>query len=79
MVIPKNTKGIVLSAHGSGSSRHSPGNRYVGEVLHEKTNLVPNKAARPHFLGLSVLKSKLISGSIIRIVIRSLSDPSVKE
>jgi hypothetical protein len=78
LVIPKNTKGIVLSAHGSGSSRHSPGNRYVGEVLHEKTNLVPNKAAQPHFLGLSVL-TKLISGSIIRIVIRSLSDPSVKE
>ena len=75
MVIPKNTKGIVLSAHGS---RHSPGNRYVGEVLHEKTNLVHNKAAQPHFLRLSVF-IKLISGSIIRIVIRSLSDPSVKE
>lgn len=78
MVIPKNTKGIVLFAHENGSSRHSPGNRYVEEVLHEKTNLVPNKAAQPHCLHLSVL-TKLISGSIIRIVIRSLSDPSVKE
>lgn len=27
--------GIVLFAHGSGSSRHSPRNRFVAEVLHE--------------------------------------------
>jgi putative phosphoribosyl transferase len=28
-----NTKGIVLFAHGSGSSRQSPRNKYVAEVL----------------------------------------------
>ena len=78
MVIPKNTKVIVLFAHGSGRVDIVPGNRYVLEVLHEKTNLVHNKAAQPHFLRLSVF-TKLISGSITRIVIRSLSDPSVKE
>jgi putative phosphoribosyl transferase len=39
LVIPRNTNGIVLFAHGSGSSRHSPRNRYVAEILHEKTNL----------------------------------------
>jgi len=38
LTIPSNnnnvsTKGIVLFAHGSGSSRHSPRNRYVAEVL----------------------------------------------
>ena len=27
--------GVVVFAHGSGSSRHSPRNRYVAEVLHE--------------------------------------------
>jgi putative phosphoribosyl transferase len=27
--IPKKPKGIVLFAHGSGSSRHSPRNKYV--------------------------------------------------
>src|SRR5215204_6387944 len=32
--IPKNSEGIVLFAHGSGSSRHSPRNKYVAEVLH---------------------------------------------
>jgi putative phosphoribosyl transferase len=31
--IPKNAKGIVLFAHGSGSSRYSPRNEYVAGVL----------------------------------------------
>ncbi|MBI4987495.1 MAG: dienelactone hydrolase family protein [Rhodocyclales bacterium] len=33
--VPENASGIVAFAHGSGSSRHSPRNRYVAEVLHE--------------------------------------------
>lgn len=31
--IPKAARGIILFAHGSGSSRHSPRNKYVAEVL----------------------------------------------
>jgi len=31
--IPQGAKGIVLFAHGSGSSRHSPRNRFVAGVL----------------------------------------------
>jgi putative phosphoribosyl transferase len=31
--IPKAAKGIILFAHGSGSSIHSPRNKYVAEVL----------------------------------------------
>lgn len=31
--VPHNAEGIVLFAHGSGSSRHSPRNRHVAEVL----------------------------------------------
>lgn len=31
--LPPGARGIVLFAHGSGSSRHSPRNRYVAEVL----------------------------------------------
>ncbi len=31
--IPEGTKGIVLFAHGSGSSRYSPRNQYVAKVL----------------------------------------------
>jgi putative phosphoribosyl transferase len=33
LVIPADAQGLVLFAHGSGSSRHSPRNRYVANVL----------------------------------------------
>jgi putative phosphoribosyl transferase len=33
LTIPAGAQGIVLFAHGSGSSRHSPRNRYVANVL----------------------------------------------
>ncbi len=33
LTIPEHPKGVVVFAHGSGSSRHSPRNRYVAEVL----------------------------------------------
>lgn len=35
LLIPDNSKGVVLFAHGSGSSRFSPRNRYVAEVIRE--------------------------------------------
>lgn len=35
MVAPPGARGVVLFAHGSGSSRHSPRNRYVAGVLQE--------------------------------------------
>jgi hypothetical protein len=33
LAVPDSAGGIVLFAHGSGSSRHSPRNRYVAQVL----------------------------------------------
>ena len=33
--LPEGARGIVLFAHGSGSSRHSPRNRYVAQILNE--------------------------------------------
>ena len=33
--LPKESRAIVLFAHGSGSSRHSPRNRYVARLLNE--------------------------------------------
>jgi putative phosphoribosyl transferase len=33
LVVPADARGVVLFAHGSGSSRHSPRNRYVAEEL----------------------------------------------
>lgn len=35
LTIPEHPSGIVAFAHGSGSSRHSPRNRFVASVLHE--------------------------------------------
>ena len=35
LAVPSSAKGIVLFAHGSGSSRHSPRNQYVAGVLQE--------------------------------------------
>jgi putative phosphoribosyl transferase len=35
LVIPPGARGIVVFAHGSGSSRHSPRNRYVAGVLNQ--------------------------------------------
>ncbi|HEX3301730.1 MAG TPA: hypothetical protein VHR64_02540, partial [Thermomicrobiales bacterium] len=35
LVVPDPALGVVLFAHGSGSGRHSPRNRYVAGVLQE--------------------------------------------
>jgi putative phosphoribosyl transferase len=35
LAIPSDARGVVLFAHGSGSSRHSPRNRFVAEALRE--------------------------------------------
>ncbi len=35
VVVPERARGLVLFAHGSGSSRHSPRNRFVAQVLNE--------------------------------------------
>lgn len=35
LAIPRHAEGIVLFAHGSGSSRHSPRNRYVAATLQQ--------------------------------------------
>ncbi len=35
LVVPEGARAVVLFAHGSGSSRHSPRNRYVSAVLNE--------------------------------------------
>jgi putative phosphoribosyl transferase len=34
LVVPRDANGVVLFAHGSGSSRHSARNRYVAQILH---------------------------------------------
>ncbi|WP_277554044.1 dienelactone hydrolase family protein [Halobaculum limi] len=35
LIVPEGASGLIVFAHGSGSSRHSPRNRFVAEVLHD--------------------------------------------
>ena len=35
LILPEGAQGVVLFAHGSGSSRHSPRNRFVAAALRE--------------------------------------------
>jgi len=35
LAIPEDPVGLVIFAHGSGSSRHSPRNRYIADILHQ--------------------------------------------
>ncbi len=36
LTVPDSAAGLVVFAHGSGSSRHSPRNRHVAEALHDR-------------------------------------------
>jgi len=36
LTLPENAKAAVIFAHGSGSSRHSPRNKYVAEILNRR-------------------------------------------
>ena len=38
LAIPPGAKGVVVFAHGSGSSRHSPRNQFVARVIRESGN-----------------------------------------
>src|ERR1700730_13813171 len=38
MVIPPGADGVVVFAHGSGSSRHSPRNQFVARIIRESGN-----------------------------------------
>src|SRR5208283_5015891 len=38
LAIPRGANGIVVFAHGSGSSRHSPRNQFVARVIRESGN-----------------------------------------
>jgi dienelactone hydrolase len=56
--VPQGARGVVLFAHGSGSSRHSPRNRFVARKLHETglatlliDLLTPDEEAEDQFTG----------------------------
>lgn len=68
LTIPERPKGVVVFAHGSGSSRHSPRNRYVAEVLNKAgfatvlfDLLTPDEERnRANVFDISLLASRLV-------------------
>ncbi|HJR48159.1 MAG TPA: dienelactone hydrolase family protein [Nitrososphaeraceae archaeon] len=71
----KDIKGIVIIAHGSGSSRHSPRNRYVAQVLNDDgiaTLLIDlltseeekiDSVTREHRFNIKLLAKRLLSAT----------------
>jgi pimeloyl-ACP methyl ester carboxylesterase len=74
LVVPAGAKGLVLFAHGSGSSRHSPRNVWVAERLHRRAIatllfdlLTPNEeqrdiVTREHRFDIPLLGRRLVDG-----------------
>ena len=72
LTIPENTEVLVLFAHGSGSSRHSPRNQFVARTLNRATLgtllfdlLTPEEEAldihtREHRFNVSLLAERLV-------------------
>jgi putative phosphoribosyl transferase len=72
LTIPENTKGLVLFAHGSGSSRHSPRNQFVARTINRAglgtllfDLLTPEEEAldiytREHRFNISLLAERLV-------------------
>jgi len=72
LTIPENTEALVLFAHGSGSSRHSPRNQFVARTLNRATLgtllfdlLTPEEEAldihtREHRFNVSLLAERLV-------------------
>ena len=45
LVVPPEARGVVLFAHGSGSSRHSPRNRYVARAPRRRPDHAADRPA----------------------------------
>src|SRR5438034_211576 len=75
LTIPDNAVGLVLFAHGSGSSRHSPRNQFVAHTLNDAglatllfDLLTPKEEAldvhtREHRFNIALLAERLVHGT----------------
>ena len=75
LTIPENATGLVLFAHGSGSSRHSPRNQFVAHTLNDAglatllfDLLTPKEEAidlhtREHRFNIALLAERLVHGT----------------
>lgn len=85
LAVPDDPRGVVLFAHGSGSSRHSPRNRMVAGLLQEHRLstvladlLTPAEAARDAETGLLRFDIALLAGRMIALVDWTGSSPPLR-
>lgn len=79
LTVPQEPRGIVVFAHGSGSSRHSPRNRFVAQVLQSAglatllfDLLTPEEEAnRANVFDIELLAARLVG---VTVWLRSASD-----
>ncbi len=82
LTVPDDTRGVVLFAHGSGSSRHSPRNRRVADVLHDArlaTLLIDLLTAEEEQVDLATREHRfdieLLAGRLVVAADRLADDP----
>ena len=83
--LPPAFKGVVLFAHGSGSSRHSPRNRYVAEALNEHSLgtllvdlLTVEEEREDEFTGHLRFDIGLLAGRLVAITDFLASSPRIR-
>jgi len=86
LVLPKNARGVVLFAHGSGSSRHSPRNRYVAQVIHSQKIgtllfdlLTQEEEARDRYTGELRFDIPFLAERLIGATNWAVSNPEINE
>lgn len=76
--VPPETRGLVVFAHGSGSSRHSPRNRFVASILNESgfaTLLFDLLSSEEELVRANVFDIQLLSRRLLHIVQWARSEP----
>jgi dienelactone hydrolase len=75
LTVPAGATGIVVFAHGSGSSRHSPRNRFVAQTLEQRglatlliDLLTPEEEARDQYTAELRFDIGLLAGRLVAIV-----------
>lgn len=70
LAVPEHARGIVVFAHGSGSSRHSPRNRYVAGILNQAglgTLLFDLLSREEEFDRAKVFDIELLAGRLVEV------------
>ncbi|WP_228011242.1 phosphoribosyltransferase [Nonomuraea phyllanthi] len=80
LVIPEGAAGVVVFVHGSGSSRHSPRNRYVASVLNRAglgTLLIDLLTTEEEYDRRNVFDIELLAGRLAQVTNRLSDQPQL--